>query len=174
MKAKKNGIKIYSEDSEYVFVLSKNKKDKVWDFGVLGYKDQTYLTRVENIAEFEIKPCTDIEKIMHEIPDTWFEISTIEGQEVIYEPCESAPGGITITTKTIDFWGGSDPYKIRSMTKLNNEVTIIYERHDLSESKIIFKEWNETILSIKIEDKNAVKHVSKEAKGNYPIIEEEC
>ncbi len=111
VEEKNNEIRITTNE-DVVFFFSKNSTSNVWDLNISEYRDTTYITRTETVQNFDMIPCTDIPTILHKIPETWYGISTIDGKEVIYEPCESAPDGMSITETTIDFWSGSDPYRL--------------------------------------------------------------
>ena len=173
VEEKNNQIRITTND-DFVFFFSKNNTANVWDLNISEYRDTTYITRTETVQDFDMIPCTDIPTILHKIPETWYGISEIDGKEVLYEPCESAPDGMSITETTIGFWSGSDPYNVKSMSKLLNKITITYERFDLSENHVVLSDIKGSVIKIRYEDGNNSKYVSKLAKDSYPIVKEDC
>ena len=166
-------ISAYS-DSKKVFVLSKNENEFVWDIALSGSEEVTSFCRAEDAPNFSVSPCTSIHKIMAGIPESWYEISEYEGENVIFVPCEDAPGGITIDGETIDFWSGSDPYPILSMSKLFNKVTIVYQSGDQSESTIVMHEINGHVIRFGDGSDDDSRYVEQDSKDSYPTIEEEC
>ncbi|WP_340075581.1 hypothetical protein [Leptobacterium sp. I13] len=176
VKEKDGDIYITSkEDIENTFIFSKNTNDLLWDFAMMGSKETTPIVKIEDVENFEMKPCTDAEEIMKRIPTTWYQISELDGKEAIYEPCMEAPIGITIDANSIDFWSGSDPYRIVSMSKLFNRITIKYQSiHNEDIGSIIMHNLYGDVIQFGNGTSKDHRYVNEQALDMYPIIKEEC
>lgn len=113
-------------DKSKTFVFRRTENPMVWGFLVNGNDNIRYLAKKHELENFNIRACTDINKIMNNTSTTWYQLTEKKGILSIEVPCEDAPAGITIDGSFIDFWSGSDPYPIVSMSKILDKVTIVY------------------------------------------------
>lgn len=160
---------------ESTFLFEQNKNELLWSFAEIGFSELSPMVKVQNLENFEIKPCTDAAEIMSHLPTTWYELVEIDGEQVIYAECESAPSGYDIDEngESIDFRSGSDPDIIVSMSKINNQITILH-RSAYNES--------ETPRSILVDLSNrkdfvnfhGEPHVSDQVKDSFPAVDEDC
>lgn len=175
---KNGGIYITVEtEAENIFMFLPAENDLLWNFAMMGSKEAPPIVRTAAVDSFEIRPCTDARKIMKDLPTNWYLISNIDGKKVIYEPCEEPPGGITIGEhgESIDFWTGSDPYNVISMTKANNRITIKYNSNfDETVYSIIMHDYYGTVAKFGDGKSKDDFYVSKQAKDSYRIVKEEC
>ncbi len=177
VEEKEGSIYITSHtDEDQTFIFSQHKNKSVWDLTVAGYRDTTPLTRVEDAHTFTAKPCTDIAEIMQRIPESWYLLTEIDGENVLYEPCEDAPGGITIDETSIDFWSGSDPYQVVSMRKLFNKVTITYQSlYDRQiQDSIVMHDMYSAVFKFGKGTEDDNNYVSEQSKDSFTTVQEDC
>lgn len=165
-----NVISIDTNGKTFTF----SQEDMVWEVTTAHWDDAIAFTKIENIKEFSHDPCTSIHKIMDGMPEDWYEISEINGKSVIFEPCEEAIGGLTITGETIDFWSGTDPYPIISMTKSYNEVIIFYTNGIQETDSIIMHDMDKAIFRFGKGDETDKRYVPDVIASDFPTVKEDC
>ena len=166
-------ITVSNLEEDLVFIFRKQETEFVFEFIVAGYRDSWYLAKSEHIQEFEIISCDNILRIISDLPDTYYLLTEIDGEEVIYYPCY-APDVIIMDGETIDFSSGSDPYPIESMEKLFNRIVVRYMPADTILDSIIINRVNENIYTISTDESNAKRYVREEAIGLYKEVNEGC
>ncbi len=172
----KNGIYITTlSESEQDFMFSHNENKLLRNFGS-GAKEAPLIVRVEDLENFEIRPCTDEKAIIKDAGRSWYLVSLIDGIEVVFEPCMEAPGGFSFDEKSIDFWSGSDPYEIISFSKFNNKTIIVYQtRLDNKLDSLVVNGLNREVIHIKNSDGQDEYYVSERSRKElYPTLEEDC
>ena len=162
-------------DMERLFLFTSTDDERLLRFAMMGTREPPLIVRVEQVEEFYIEPCTDIDEIMKKLPATWYLITEMDGKDVIYVECQAPPGGLSIGGGTVDFWSGSDPYPILRMHKSNNRITVVYKAN--------FGEWIDSLViydlyagvaKIGFGDDDDDRYVSEAAKERYVVVEEEC
>ncbi len=170
VKQEEELITILAEGKTYTF----SKKEMIWEVELPNTQEITALVAAQYLENIAFEPCTEIHKIMDGIPENWYEISEIDGESVVFEPCEDAPGGITINGETIDFWSGSDPYEIHSMTKLYNQISIVYENGLQELDTIIMHDLDEVLFKFGQGNESDRRYAPEEIVTEFPTVNEEC
>lgn len=171
-----NGKIVIKTDSELEgqFTFSANNNKLLWNFES-ERKRSPAIVRIEDVQNFEIWPCTDTGEIMKNLSTSWFELSEIDGEKVIYSPCESAPGGYVFgeNGESIDFGSGSDPDAIVSMSKLDNQISISYRDQynelETPRSMTVNLTDNKNLIYV-----NDTQYVSEQGKDEFPSVDEDC
>jgi len=164
-----------SAGMESTFLFSPNENESLWDFIEVGMQGISTLAKTYEMENIEIRPCSDMSKIMAYMEDSWYLISKIDGKDVLYEPCEEAPGGFSLEGSNYDNWSGSDPYAIVSMTKKNNIITMKYKSlyNDEIQTQIIHNLAGE-VIQLGDGSPDDSHYIREESKDIYTTIEEGC
>ncbi len=165
-------IKAYSNEIT-TFTLSKKDTEFAQNMSVSGSTELISITRVEDVKNFNSEPCTEIIQIMDGLPQSFYELTDLDGKQVFYEPCEDAPGGITMDGETIGFWSGTDPYPIITMSKLFNKIRIVYEANG-QQTALVMTLRNSTVFQFGKGNDDDTFYVQEDSKDQYETIQEEC
>lgn len=165
-----------SSEVEERFTFMANPDPKVWNFDS-GRRQTPDIVRVEDIENFDMRPCTNAVEIMQHLATTWYELEEVDDQEVIIEPCESAPAGFDIAEdgSTIDFRSGSDPDEIVSMTKLNSRITIVYRPiYGGEERTLVIHNKYGGVAQVGVGTEDDPRYVTEASSDTYEKVEEDC
>lgn len=165
-----------SSEVEERFTFMANPNSKVWNFDS-GRRQTPDIVRVEDIENFDMRPCTNAAEIMQHLSTTWYKLEEVDNQEVIKEPCESAPAGFDIAEdgSTIDFRSGSDPDEIVSMTKLNSRITIVYRSmYGGEESTLVIHNKYGGVAQVGNGSDDDPRYVTESSSDSYAKVEEDC
>lgn len=160
---------------DFTFILSKSSTKDLWEFVELGISGVSTMAKNEDLENFEIKPCTDTQAIMKTLASQWFLVSKVEGKDVLFVPCEEAPGGFSIDAESYDNWSGVDPYEVLSVAKTLNEIKIVYKSiyGEDTQTKSI-KNFNGTVLYVTNGNGEDELYIREDSKDIYSEVEEEC
>lgn len=173
---KSGGIYItVDSEAENVFMFLPAENDLLWNFAMMGSKSTSPIVRIEALDLVKINSCTDASAIMRNLPTVWYQLSLLDGEKVIYEYCEEAPDGLSLGEhgESIEFWNGSDPYEILSMSKANNRITIVYMTA-FREDTLYMHNFYGSVVRFGEGSGEDDLYVSEEKKGRYRVVKEEC
>jgi len=160
---------------DLTFLFGQNEQELLYDFSLMGMSDNSRMTRVQHLDKFENRPCTDRDEIIAGLESTWFYLSTIDNETVIYIPCEETPGGFGVEDGSFDNWSGIDPFPIVSMSKENNRITMIYKSVFSEETfELVLHNYTGTTIQLGKGSETDETYVSEQAKEIYDEVEEEC
>lgn len=165
-----------TSEVEERFTFLTNPNSKVWNFDS-GRRQTPDIVRVEDIEEFDLRPCTDKEKIMEQMPGSWYKLELSDGAEVIHVPCGSASDGFDIADdgSSIDFRSGSDPNEIISISKLNSRITIIHRSAFGGESDtLVIHDKYGGVARVGTGLDTDPRYVNEQSRSSYQTVEEEC
>ncbi|MFD0964173.1 hypothetical protein [Pseudofulvibacter geojedonensis] len=176
IEEKNNDIYLTSDENDFTFIFI--KKAKSWYFAELGMKGLYPISKIENIKKYKSIACTRAKEITKTLPLNWTELTNIDGNEVVYVPCEEAISGIDLNYSeegnTIDFRSGSDPLQIISTSKLYNKITITYEYSDGNKNSIVIHDFQGNTIKIGKGNSQDNKYINKENETQYSIVKEDC
>ena len=161
------------DDEEISFYIKEDPETKVVTVNVGGYPDDFYYTRAENIQVFKAVACVNRDAFLRKMPTAWYGFTEVDGQDVLYQPCEEAPVGLTINSQTIDFWSGTDPYPIIEISKLFDKLSIVYQT-SMSADTLVMQYQSNNAFKIGDGTPKDPLFISAIAMDNYTIVKEDC
>ena len=172
---KEDDIYLVTDRDDITFIFIKNENHDFWNFAEMGSKNNSPIVKTTEIKKYKAEPCTDMDEILRDFPNSWYQISIIDGEDAIFIPCEDAPGGIGIESGTIGFWNGSDPDEIVSISKLYNRLTIIHQSvfDGSKDTTVIHNLQGNTAQFGKGNNQDGF-YVMESAKAFFTTINEEC
>ena len=173
-KVEKKGDKIIIhsfEEEEVIFYLYvDNKKEEIL-FHIQGYRDDFYLIQDKDVAKVKSKSCSNATMILKNISFKWFTLTAIDGEMVLFEPCEEVMDGMSIANNSVDFWSGSDPYPILSVEKLYENISIFY-KNSFEVDTLVFQSVENGLFKIGAGKSTDPIYVSDKSKSRYKIVSE--
>lgn len=164
-------------ESEYssVIILTDLERE-LWDFLEMGSLESSLAVNLVDLQYQDFKPCEDEAEIMRFQKTTWYELTNLDGELVIVQPCYGPVDGITLgdSAETIEFWGEGDPYTVLSLSKRYDRISIVYQGHDGELNNITMRRISDNVVQFGRDKENDPYYVHEEAKNNFPMVEEEC